>query len=103
RKFVRRNRAAVMASVVFAFLLLAGVVGIAVQWREAVYQRKQADIARTAAENSSRVALEQRKVALDAVGQLVTTVRTELVKKPDLQAVLKAVLLIAQASLDKIA
>ena len=71
--------------------------------RDAVDQRNQADIARTAAENSSRVAQEQRRVALDAVGQLVTTVRTELGKKPDLQGLLKAVLQIAQASLDKIA
>jgi tetratricopeptide (TPR) repeat protein len=103
KKFVRRHRGAVLAAALVALAVLAGAVGVALQWREAVYQRNQAEAARAEAENSARVAQEQRKVALEAVGQMVTTVRTELLKKPDLQGVLQKVLQIARASLDKIA
>ena len=103
RKFVRRNRGSVVAAATIVLLLVAGIIGVTIQWREAIYQRIQAEAAQAAAETSSRVAQEQRKVALDAVGRMVTTVRTELGKKPDLQGVLKAVLQIAQESLDKIA
>jgi tetratricopeptide (TPR) repeat protein len=103
RKFVRRNRGAVLAAALVALAVLAGVAGVAVQWREAVYQRNQAEAARVEAENNARVAQAQRKVALEAVGQMVTTVRTELLKKPGLQGVLRKVLQIAQSSLDNIA
>jgi serine/threonine protein kinase len=103
KKFVRRHRGAVLAATLIAFAVLAGVIGVALQWREAVYQRNQAEAARAQAENNARIAQVQRKVALDAVGQMVTTVRTELLKKPGLQDVLKKVLQIAQASLDQIA
>ena len=64
---------------------------------------RQAESARREADNNLRIAQKQRKVALEAVGQMVTTVRTELLKKPDLQGVLKKVLAIAQSSLDNIA
>jgi tetratricopeptide (TPR) repeat protein len=103
RKFVRRHRGAVLAAVLIALAVLGGAVGVTLQWREAVYQRNQAEAARTEAENNARIAQGQRKVALEAVGQMVTTVRTELLKKPDLQEVLKKVLGIAQSSLDNIA
>ena len=110
KKFIRRNRGPVLASALIALALVVGVIGVVWQWREAVHQRTVADLARIQAdeqrklaETSSRVALEQRKVALEAVGQMVTTVRTELSKKPDLQGVLKQVLSIAQRSLDNIA
>jgi tetratricopeptide (TPR) repeat protein/tRNA A-37 threonylcarbamoyl transferase component Bud32 len=117
RKFVHRNKGQVIAASLVLLALVGGVVGTSIgmfeakrqervaegRRQEAEDQRNQAVIARTAAETSSRVAQEQRRVALDAVGQLVTTVRTELMKKPDLQGVLKAVLAIAQSSLDKIA
>jgi serine/threonine protein kinase len=103
RKYVRRNRGPVLAAALVAAALLLGVIGMAWQWREAVYQRNEADRARTAAEHSAQVAQEQRKVALDAVGQLVTTVRVELIKRPDHHGALKRVLDIAQSSLDNIA
>jgi tetratricopeptide (TPR) repeat protein len=103
RKFVRRHRGAVFAAAIVAIAVLAGVIGVVIQWREAVYQRNQAEVARAEAENNAKIAQVQRKVALDAVGRMVTTVRTELLKKPDLQGVLQKVLGIAQSSLDNIA
>jgi serine/threonine protein kinase len=103
KKFVLRNQGAVLASALVALAVAAGVIGVIIQWREAVYHRNQAEAARADALKNSRIAQEQRKVALKAVGQMVTTVRTELLKKPDLQGVLKKVLQIAQSSLDNIA
>ena len=103
QKLIHRNRATVLATSLIAIAVMLGLIGVTWQWREALHQRKEAEVARADAENSLRIAQEQRKVALEAVGQMVTTVRTELVKKPDLQSVLKKVLEIAQRSLDNIA
>jgi hypothetical protein len=103
RKFIVRNRGAVLAAALVTFAVVAGAIGIALQWREAVHERNRAERARAEAQKNSQIAQEQRKVALDAVGKMVTTVRAELLKKPDLQGVLKKVLDIAQSSLDKIA
>jgi serine/threonine protein kinase len=102
RKFVRRNRGAVLAAALVALALAAGVIGVVLQWREAVYQRDQKELARAEAVDNARVALEQRKLALDTVGQLVTTVRAELLPRPDLQGALAAVVRIARGSLDNI-
>jgi serine/threonine protein kinase/tetratricopeptide (TPR) repeat protein len=103
KKFLMRNRGPVVAATIVAFAVIAGAIGVALQWREAVHQRNRAELARADAEKNSRIAQKQRKVALDAVGKMVTTVRGELLKKPDLQGVLKKVLEIAQSSLDEIA
>ena len=37
--------------------------------------------------NSERVALEQRKVALDTIGGMIVTIRAEMSTRPDLQPV----------------
>ena len=103
KKLIHRNRAAVVAASLIVLAVMLGLIGVTWQWREALHQRKEAELARAEAENNSRIAQDQRKVALEAVFQMVTTVRTELVKKPDLQGVLKKVLEIAQRSLDNIA
>jgi serine/threonine protein kinase len=103
KKLIHRNRAAVFAVSLIALAVMLGLIGVTWQWREALHQRKEAELARAESENNLRIAQEQRKVALEAVGQMVTTVRTELLKKPDLQGVLKKVLEIAQRSLDSIA
>ncbi len=116
KKLVRRNRGAVFAANLIALALLAGVIGVIVQWREAVSERDQKETARASAVSerdqkeqaraeaatNARVALEQRRVALDTVGAIVTTVRAELLTKPDLQATLTAVIRIARGSLDHV-
>ena len=103
KKLIHRNRVAVLASSLIVLAVMLGLIGVTLQWREALHQRKEAETARAEAENNLQIAQEQRKIALELVGQMVTTVRTELVKKPDLQLVLKKVLEIAQRSLDNIA
>ncbi|HEY2785008.1 MAG TPA: serine/threonine-protein kinase [Fimbriiglobus sp.] len=95
RKFVRRNRGAVASAAVVAVALLVGVIGITWQWREAVFQRKQA-------ENNYRMAQEQRKVALDTIGQMITTIRADLSVKPNVQDVVQTLLRIANKNLDNI-
>ncbi|MBX9626694.1 MAG: serine/threonine protein kinase, partial [Gemmataceae bacterium] len=117
RKFVRRNRGAVAAAAVVAAALLAGAAGVTWQWREAVYQRTQADLARAAAESERdqkeaaraeaeanyRTAMEQRRVALDTVGNLVLTVRADAAGKPDMAGTVQAMVREARQSLDRIA
>ena len=92
-----------LATALVVLALVVGMAGVVWQWREAVDQRSQAQAARADAETYARIAQMQRKIALDAVGKMVTAVRNELVKKPDTQDVLKKVLEIAQSSLDNIA
>ena len=46
KKFVRRNRSAVAATALIALALAVGVVGIVWQWREAVFERNQKEVAR---------------------------------------------------------
>lgn len=102
KKFVRRNRGPVLAAALVGFALAIGVIGVVLQWREAVYQRNQADLARQDAENNARVAQEQRKVALDTIGGMVVTIRAELTGRADLQDAVTKLLRIAQESLNSI-
>ena len=103
RKFVRRNRTTVTAIAAFVVLVFVGIVGVVVQWREAVYQRSQAITAKTEAEANFQVAMEQRMVALKALGQVLDIARKDLPKVPAVQDVQKKILTITQDSLKKIA
>ena len=103
RKFVRRNRAAVAGASAFALLLAAGVAGVVVQWREAVFQRSQAVDARAEAEKNFGVAMEQRMVALKALGQVLDIARKDLPNVPATQGVQRKVLDVAADTLKNIA
>ena len=63
RKFVRRNRAAVLAGAAVMVALIAGVVGIAWQAHVAEVRRQEAEIQRNRAEENAREAQAQRKEA----------------------------------------
>ena len=103
RKFARRNRAAVAAGAAFALLLAGGAGGVVAQWREAVAQRAQAVAARAEAEANFAVALEQRMVALKALGQVLDIARKDLPNVPATQGVQRKVLGVAADGLRDIA
>jgi serine/threonine protein kinase/tetratricopeptide (TPR) repeat protein len=103
RKFVRRNRTAATVAAVIAASVLFGIVGIVVQWREAVFQRSQAINAKNEAEANFQVAMEQRMVALRALGQVLDIARKELPKLAAVQDVQKKILNITKESLNNIA
>jgi tetratricopeptide (TPR) repeat protein len=103
RKFVRRNRTVVAAVAAFALLCLVGVAGVVVQWREAVFQRSQALAAKTEAEKNFQVAMDQRMVALKALGEVLDVARNDLPKLPAVQDVQKKLLAITNSSLNNIA
>ena len=110
QKFVRRNRRGVVAAGVLLLAVLAGLAGVLWQWREAVHQRGLAEIARAEAveaqgraEANYKNAQEQRRVALDTVGNLVLRVRADIATRPDMQGTVRWVVQVARASLARIA
>ncbi len=102
-RWCRRNRA--VASLLGS-LLLVMTLGVAVSLLFALQARQEARAARAAegrADANAQVALEQRGLALKALGDMVTTVQGELAKKPGLEALQKKVLQIAIEALPAVA
>lgn len=66
RKFLGRHRGPVTAAATIAVILLAGIFGTSLGWREALSQRDYAESERLKAENSACEADSERKKAQDS-------------------------------------
>jgi serine/threonine protein kinase/tetratricopeptide (TPR) repeat protein len=78
RKFARRNRGPLVASVGVLLVLLVGIVGTTLGWLEAQRQRDAADLARGNEATQRQVAEGQRDRALKAEGEARTSEKKAL-------------------------
>src|SRR5205823_1536434 len=56
RKFVRRNRGAVVAAASVVLALVAGIIGTTWQWRRVVHERNEKELARLGEEDQRKTA-----------------------------------------------
>jgi tetratricopeptide (TPR) repeat protein/tRNA A-37 threonylcarbamoyl transferase component Bud32 len=73
----RRPTLAALAGALAA-AIVGGMIGIAWQWREAVFQRNAAVVAREAAEKNAQLASTQATLALNTIQDLINEVQTNL-------------------------
>ena len=97
----RRPALAALAGALAA-AILAGAVGIVWQWRQAVFQRNAAVVARDEAQKNAQLASTQATLALNTIQDLVIEVQSTLTL-PDLYDVKMALLKNAQAHIEGVA
>jgi tetratricopeptide (TPR) repeat protein len=97
----RRPALAALAGALVA-AVIGGMIGIAWQWREAVFQRNAAVTARDAAEKNALLASTQATLALNTIQDLIREVRNNL-SLPGLSEVKMALLNTAQTRIEGVA
>jgi tetratricopeptide (TPR) repeat protein/tRNA A-37 threonylcarbamoyl transferase component Bud32 len=97
----RRPALAALAGALAA-AIVGGMIGITWQWREAVFQRNAAVVAREAAEKNAQLASTQATLALNTVQDLISEVQTNL-SFPGLSEVKMALLHTAQTRIEGVA
>jgi tetratricopeptide (TPR) repeat protein/tRNA A-37 threonylcarbamoyl transferase component Bud32 len=97
----RRPALATLAGALAA-AIIGGVIGIAWQWHQAVFQRNEAVVARDAAQKNAQLASTQATLALSTIQDLVTEVQTKL-SLPDLYDVKMELLKTAQTRMEGVA
>ena len=85
-----------------AAAILGGMIGIAWQWHQAVFQRNAAVVARDDAQKNAQLASTQATLALNTIQDLVTEVQTKLTL-PDLYDVKMELLKTAQTRMEGVA
>lgn len=85
-----------------AAAIIAGVIGIAWQWHQAVFQRNAAVVARDDAQKNAQLASTQATLALSTIQDLITEVQSKLTL-PDLYEVKMALLKNAQSHIEAVA
>ncbi len=98
----KRRPSLAALSAALAATLIGGVIGIAWQWREAVFQRNAAVAARDTAEKNALLAARQATLALNTIQDMVAEVQTNLVGQ-GFSEVKMALLKAAQARIEGVA
>jgi tetratricopeptide (TPR) repeat protein len=91
-----------MRTVLVAAAIIVGMIGIAWQWRQAVFQRNAAVVARDDAQKNAQLASTQTTLALSTVQDLITDVQTNLTL-PNLYDLKMALLKTAQTRMEGVA
>jgi tetratricopeptide (TPR) repeat protein/tRNA A-37 threonylcarbamoyl transferase component Bud32 len=85
-----------------ALAIIAGVIGVAWQWRAAVFQRNEAVAARDAAQKNAQLASTQATLALSTIQDLIADVKNNL-SVPNVYELKMALLHNAQAHIESVA
>jgi serine/threonine protein kinase len=109
RKFLRRNKGAVIAAALVVLALFGGMVGTSAGMIIADRERDLAEKAAAAEKEASdraqaneRIAIEQADLALDAIGEMIMEVQQELQDTPGARAAQLAILRKATSELTRL-